>query len=416
MPRLKLTDSAVARLKSPPPPKQVDYWDLLAPGFGIRVNYSGTKTWITQRRVLQDGKWRQSRIRLGRYPLMSLAEARNEARKFQILANEGQDPRTQVMAERQLAVEESKKTFAMVRERFIRQHCEKSLRASTVKQYHRILTSKDFRQFEHRAIGSITRREVIEAVDLIAERAPVEANRCFACLRAMMNWAASKDLIDTPPTDRVKAPSAETPRDRVLSHDEIVIAWKAFDLAGAFAPLLKILLLTGQRKTEVAEMRWTELKDLDGPNAMWEIPKERVKMDRPHRVPLTPLTVQIIKRIPKAGTDFVFSTNGMSPVSGFSRMKEILDRNIRAIAHSGAFEKEWVIHDLRRTVATNMAEMGVSRDVVELILNHQSGTRSGVAGIYNRSELLPERRKALESWANALGSLVLPERIPLRIA
>lgn len=410
MPKLKLTDAAVAKFKLPPAPEQVDHWDTLTPAFGIRVSYSGAKAWLVAVRILTDGQWKKTRISFGRYPDMSLADARTAAQEIKLRAKKGENPRLVTANDRADLEAKSRDTFASVRDKFIKQHCQKKLRPRPAKEYERVLRSADFKDWETRPITEITKRDVIALLDTVAERAPVHANRTLLYLRKMMNWAASRDILEHPPTDRVAPPTKEVMRDRALSNDEVALLWRALEnVGGVFGPLFKLLLLTGQRREEVAQMRWSELKDLKGLEPMWEIPRERVKMDRPQRVPLSAIAVKIINSLDKIGDEFVFTTTGTAPVSGFSRAKERVDREIAAIIKkeklTGLFAKDWIIHDLRRTAATHMAEMGISRDVVELILNHRSGTRGGVAGIYNRSELLPERRRALKLWAEHLRSL-----------
>jgi len=146
-------------------------------------------------------------------------------------------------------------------------------------------------------------------------------------------------------------------------------------------------------------MRWSELENLDGVNPMWRIPRQRAKNDHEQLVPLSPLAVSILKSIPRSKSEFVFTTMGKSAVSGFSKAKVNIEK---ALVAAGAAMPNWRIHDFRRTAATLMAECGAPRDVVEKILNHNSGTRGGVAGVYNRSELLAERRVALELWTTYL--------------
>ncbi len=410
MPRLKLTDWAIPKIKDPPKPKQEDHWDLLVPAFGMRASYNGSRSWLTMVRILKNGKWKQTRVTFGRYPAMSLAEARDKAREIQKEAQSGSDPVNTILDKKTSeVVEASKNTFAAVRDRYIRQYCKKNLKPKTASEYERALTV-DFKAWEERPISAITKAEVNEILDAAVEAGtPIKANRMLSYLSAMMNWAASKDIIQIPPTMHVRAPHSEKSRDRSLSETEIKILWQVLNGEPIFGGLMKFLLLTGQRREEVAQMRWSEL-DLDSDQPMWEIPRERVKMDRPHRVPLSPLAVDILNRVPRVGDKFTFTTTGNSGMSGFSRAKTRIDnaiaRLVAAEGLNGVFQKPWVIHDLRRTCATEMAELGASRDVVELILNHRSGSRSGVAAIYNRSELLSERRIALNNWADQLTQLV----------
>jgi len=186
-----------------------------------------------------------------------------------------------------------------------------------------------------------------------------------------------------------------------------------------FGPLLKLLLLTGARLNEVARMTRDELS-ADG--ATWSLPRSRTKNARPHVVPLPPAARDLITSVPhivnKAG--YVFTTRGDVPVSSWTYLKNLLDAAMIAVAKQECADAKiphWRLHDLRRTTVTGMAELGIQPDVIELCVNHISGTRSGVAGVYNRSELLPERKAALERWAAHLASLVEgkpPKIVPLR--
>lgn len=408
MPKVKLTDPFCSKVKAPPRPRQEDYWDTLLPAFGLRVSYNGTKSWLVMTRVLENGAWKQTRVTLGRYPLITLAQARDRARQAQADAQAGRDPRGVLAGVKSQLEEESRNTFASIRTRYVEQHCKVKLKTKTAAEYQRVLESEVFQAWERRPIVSLTRKEVIALVDSINDAGkPIMANQTLSYLRAMMNWTASKGIIEFVPTDHVKPPAQEVKRDRYLTRDEIAFAWPIFESFGLFGQLYQLLLLTGQRLSEVAGMKRSEL-DLLSKEPLWTIPRERTKGDREHLVPLSPLAVRIIKSIPNLGEP-VFTTNGRVSISGFSKCKTRADEEIAQAKakqrRKGIFEKGWTQHDLRRTAATIMAELGVSRDVVELILNHASGTRGGVAGVYNRSELLAERRRALNLLADHVDAL-----------
>lgn len=409
MAKVRMTDLSVKKLKCPEGRIQAEFWDLSLPGFGLRVTDKGTKTFVVMTRVLDSGKWKQSRISLGRYPVLSLGEARQHARKAQEMASGGEDPRANRLAHKRRIEEESRKNFGQLREKFLKLHCKVKLKPKTYYGYEKTLFGKELVAWEKRPLSQIKRRDIIELLDqIVADGHPIKANRYFDILRSMFNWAASRDLIEDVPTDRVVKPAQESKRDRALSLEEVKLFWEACASLEDFEPLFKILLLTGQRRSEVAEMRWSELHDLNSPSPMWVLPKERTKMSRAHKVPLSSTAADILRAIIPVSEEFVFSTTGTTPVSGFTRAKRRLDKRIAELIEKNClnhlFVEPWRIHDLRRTAATHMAEMGFSRDVVELVLNHQSGTRSGVAGIYNRSELLDQRRKALQALASRITS------------
>ena len=182
----------------------------------------------------------------------------------------------------------------------------------------------------------------------------------------------------------------------MLDSAEIATLWPAFDKLGyPFGPAFKLLLLTGARRTEVGAMTWAEL-DLD--ENMWRLPGERTKNAKPHLVPLSSVARAIIDELPQMdGSPYVFTINGRAPIRGFARAKERLDQ-ISGVTG-------WVTHDLRRTLVTDMAEMGVDPHVIEAAVNHTSN-RSGVAGVYNRASYLPQRTAALEAWAQRVMAVV----------
>jgi integrase len=226
---------------------------------------------------------------------------------------------------------------------------------------------------------------------------PTEARArvMLACLSKMFSWLVQRRQVEKNPCAGVHRPEVSRARDRVLTDAEIVKFWSAVDAERKeFSGLLKLLLLTGCRLNEVAGMRRAELSD-DG--ATWSIPGERTKNKRPHIVPLAPLAREILATMAGDG-ELVFTTTGRSPVSGWSRIKTSLD---------GAMAiPPWRLHDLRRTAATGMAEIGIAPHIVEAALNHISGAKAGVAGTYNRAAYAPEKRAALERWASHVQGLV----------
>jgi integrase len=223
------------------------------------------------------------------------------------------------------------------------------------------------------------------------------ARALHAALSTCFGWALRHRRVDVNPCAGVFRPRAPAARDRVLTNAEIVKLWNATAAVnGAFGAVLKLLLLTGCRLNEIAGLRWEEIGE-DG--AEIRLPGARTKNHRPHIVPLAPLARDVIASVPRIdGCAFVFSTNGRTPISGWSKTKARLDAEM-GIA-------PWRIHDLRRTCVTHMAELGVRPDVIEAAVNHVSGSRAGVAGVYNRSELMPERRTALRRWAAHVAGLV----------
>ena len=223
-------------------------------------------------------------------------------------------------------------------------------------------------------------------------------------LRTFFKWALKKKLILVDPTMMVDKMPKPPERDRVLSDGEIRVFWRACDQVGyPFGPALKLLLLTGQRKNEVAELHWQEL-NLDV--RRWTLPATRAKNNRRHIVPLSTFALEIIKSLPHSGATFLFSRDGEKPASDFQKIKKRLDHLMMNSSADAIPAEHWVIHDLRRTAVTGMAKLKVPRIVVEKILNHVQGELSGVAGIYNRHEYLDESAEALEKWASYVRMLV----------
>ncbi|MFZ1148381.1 MAG: tyrosine-type recombinase/integrase, partial [Xanthobacteraceae bacterium] len=221
------------------------------------------------------------------------------------------------------------------------------------------------------------------------------ARAMFGALSMMFHWLIAKRRLSQNPCTGVARPDTPEKRDRVLSDAEIIALWRAADVERSeFGAPLKLLLLTGSRLNEVTGMRRAELSD-DG--ATWTLPKERVKNRRTHVVPLPPLARTLIESVPTTG-DLVFTTDGAHPVVIGSKIKHRLDAAMNC--------PPWRIHDLRRTAATGLAEIGIAPHIVEACLNHISGAKAGVAGVYNRAAYAPEKAAALIRWATHVDGLV----------
>ena len=407
MPKKKLTDAAVSRLKSPAT-GQIDYWDALTPGFGVRISRGGTRTWLVQARVLKNGAWKQTRITLGHYPAMTLAEAREAARDALKEAQAGKDPRGRAKQDRASLEKASRDTWAALAEIFLSKYPKsEGLRETTIRDYHRALQGPDVQDWADRPIATITRKDIRGKLDTVVERAPIHANRLRSYWGKFFGWLLEKDWVEVNPVQGVARPVPERSRDRFLTEQEIPIIWQALDAAGpAFADMLKMLLLTGQREGEIAALRWSEVVDLDGENPRIELAPERTKNHRPHIIPLSPQAVEIMRAQPRfKGGVYVFTSGGgKTHIKGFSKGKSKIDA---ALAKVEVAIPPWRIHDLRRTVATGLSEwLDVEPHIVESILNHISGTMAGVAGTYNRAKYLPRRKTTLSLWANHIDELL----------
>nr|WP_269748051.1 site-specific integrase [Altererythrobacter lutimaris] len=224
----------------------------------------------------------------------------------------------------------------------------------------------------------------------------------MALVKVIFGWAASEDFIDNSPADHVRKAKVEKARDRVLKIEEIAAIWRASDALGyPMGPWLKTLTLTAQRRTEVARMRWD---DIDLIEATWTIAADETKADRKQLVPLSGLAIGILEAQPRMG-EFVFTTNGETPVSAFARSKSLLDKFIAAIGEPIA---DWRFHDLRRTAATEMGRLGVAPFLIERVLNHaEKGVTRRVYDLYDHAA---EKRHALETWAAEIDRVVNGER------
>lgn len=390
--RVKLTAKYVENIK-PPEKGRLQLWDTALPGFGLRVSEKGKKTWV----VMYRSRGRQRRMTLGRYPTFSLAEARDEARTALRSLEQGVDPAEEKLA----AKRRPEATFTDVVEQFIELYAKPKNRGW--KETRRILHKNVVPRIGHYALHEVERRYVIDILDAIVARgSPTQANRVLAHVRKLFNWALDRGMVETNPVFGLKPPAKEESRDRVLSDDELKRLWTVWDeIEWPFGQLFKLLLLTGQRRNEVATMRWS---NIDFANMTWTIPREIAKNDRTHGVPLSDLALEIIESAPCIGNrDLIFSTTGRTSVSGFSKAKKACD--------IGASVHEWRTHDLRRTCASGMARSGIPPHVVEKILNHSSGTISGVAAVYNRYGYEEEKRAALNTWSQYLQRLVNAEEV-----
>ena len=282
------------------------------------------------------------------------------------------------------------------------------------------LLGKDMEPLHGRPLASIKRSDVLAVIDEVRMRSEAAARLLFVDLRPFFKWAVERELMETNPAAEMKPPAAATKRDRVLDEHEVKAFWEAAsDTSWPFASIYKLLLLTGARREEVAGMKWSEL-DLDA--GVWLLPGERTKNKRDHRIPLSREAIDLLDRrgiaAIKAGlgyqdSDFVFSTTGHSAPSGFSKAKKALDERMKAIL--GARFKDWRVHDLRRTCATGMENLGVETRVVETALNHVSGAKAGIVGIYQRSDHRDAVAAAFHAWGGRVMRTVSGEELPANV-
>lgn len=382
-----LTDLTIRSLTAPPG-NRIEVWDSKIPGFGVRVSSKGTKTFVLFY-YLNGRKIRQS---LGRFPGTKLADARAKAHTLLGQVSDGTDPRQHD------TYSSNKLRFEQVVEEFVAKHCAVHNRKSTAKETARLLRVRFATQWAARDIRQIGRGDVIAILDdAMKSHTPSAANHALSAVSKFFGWCVERGIVETSPCLGISRPAPAKERSRVLLDKELSAIWQAADHVGfPMGPITQLLILTGQRRGEVAGMHWQEI-DFD--RATWSIPGERTKNKRPHIIPLTPLALAIIKTLPRINDQLLFPARGSETevVSGFSKLKPKLD----AIANVS----NWTLHDLRRTAATGLARLGVAPHVIERILNHTSGTFAGVAGVYNRFGYLDEMRAALEIWEGHVSSV-----------
>lgn len=361
-----LTDTKIAAIK-PPSKGQVEHADHKVTGLRLRVGAGGAKTWTLRRRVGD----KVINRKLGTYPAMKLSQARTVAENMiEALERDG-------------STQGIDRTFEAAAEAWI----EAKKRPPLIRRQLELHVYPDWRD---RKLGDIKRAEVRDLIQGL--EGEVLPNRVLATIKTVFGYAISQDWIETSPADRVEKPNSETPRDRVLSMDEIGKVWNAASLLGyPVGPWARVLLLTAQRRSEVAGMRWADL-DLD--KAIWTLSAGNTKAKRAHLVPLAPAAVQIIKAMPEIG-DYVFSTSANTPMKGFARAKSQIDQWLES--KGAGLSEPWRFHDLRRSAATHMVRLGIPELVVSRILNHRV---QGVTGqVYALHSYAPEKRHGLEAWA-----------------
>ena len=393
MPKAKrLSEASVQRIK-PPSSGQMDYFDAIIPGFALRVTRRGTKSWSFTYRIA--GK--QRRLTLGRYPVLTLENARSLARMAFEHVQAGIDPRATRENASQEANSKPRDTFGAIADLFIEKHAKQQNKTWQKTQYN--LKKYVEPCWGEKPIASITRLDAIELIESIADQhGPFTANYVRANLRKLFSWACKRDLAQMNPVVDVERPisAKKAERDRVLSTDEIRSVWKASESLGyPFGPFIKLLFLTAQRRTEVARMR---LSDVNLNERLWTLSKGQTKAGRSHDVPLSETAMEVLGTLPHfTDGDFLFtSTCGVKPINGFSKVKANLDRLSKV--------RNWRLHDIRRTAGTCMTErLGTTEFIVGRVLNH---AQSGVTSIYVRASYLNDKRAALEEWGRLLHSIV----------
>lgn len=372
-PMARLTDLKINLLPTPKSGQQT-YLDPSLAGFGVRVSQGGTKSF-----VLVHGRLRE-RLTIGRYPIITLSEARAEAKK--------------ILAQRTLGHHSLKTTsWNDAKDTFLRIWAQ-TKRPRTIQGYTRLLNIHFV--FGSTPLSEITTRDITKRLDRLS-KTPSEQNHALRVIKIFFNWALGRRYIDHHPCYGLKQ-IPTSPRSRVLTDDELKRVWKASAHSGAFGTIVRLLIITGQRRGEIAALRkgWIS-------SDIITLPKEITKNGREHIFPIcrTALALMPTSTDPAA---FLFPgrVNLQTPFNGWSKSKAVLDKV------SGV--TDWTLHDLRRTFATRLAELGTPPHVIERLLNHVTGQISGVAAIYNRASYLREMREAVAKWEKHLLTVVSRHR------
>lgn len=394
----RLSQLFIDRLSGTPVGRDMFHWDSVVPGFGVRVFVSGRISWIVQYRTSDR---RQRRLSIGDVRHLPLADARARARELLAQVALGHDPQADRQKVRQasrvLDLVEAYLSDAKVKRKprsYV--EIERSLRKASA-------------PLHHLKVDAVDRRDVVEVLNRIkVESGPFAASRVRAYLSAMWSWGLRSGLAEgRNPVALTPRPAVEKSRERVLSEAELSLIWRCTADGTAYSRIVRLLMLTGQRREEVGAMRWDEIQA--GEVALWVLPSSRTKNGRQHEVPLSPLAIE---QLPLRGDGALAFGTGAAGFSGWSGSKVRLDRRMLQQARedfevchgcppeSGEVEVHpWRLHDLRRTFATWANEMGIEPHVVEAILNHVSGAaKGGVAGVYNRATYRRQKTEALWQW------------------
>jgi integrase len=376
---MRLTNQTIADLHCPPDRSELIVFDDAMPGFGLRCRASGVRRWIVQYEMAG----RTRRITLGSPEVFSLDEARRCARVELAKKALGRNPAQERAEERAAA----KQTFGSVVEQYLADRQGK-VRPSTWAEYQRYLR-KWWAPLHRLPLHKIGRRDV--AAHLSGP--PVAAGQARSALSRFFTWAIKQGFdLNSNPVVGTAVPDEHIPsRDRVLSDAELVAIWR---MSGddTYGKIVRLLILCGSRRREIGDMQWSEL---DPERGLWTITAERSKNGRPFTLPLSAAAWSIIADVPHNG---VFLFGRRSGFGAWAVNKQALDQR--------AGIASWRLHDLRRTAATGMAEIGIQPHIIEAVLNHVSGHKGGIAGVYNKARYEREMAAALERWADHVRSLV----------
>jgi integrase len=393
-----LTIKALENLK--PAGRRREVSDGGIPGLYLVIQPSGKQSWAYRYRF--NGRPRKWTI--GSCPAIDLKTARELAREALRKVAAGADPCTEKKVAKAAAlIPTGLDLIETVTSRFVAQHAKRKLKPATAAEIERLVGREIVGPWRGRRLSQITRADIHDLLDgIVARGSPVTANRTLAWLRRMSSWAVERGLIEVSPCPGIRAPAAETSRDRILSDAELAAVWLAADgLETPYNAFVKLLILTGARRSEVAGMMWREI-DFDA--KLWTLPGVRAKNATEYQIPLSDSAAQILQVLPRIAdnSDLVFTLSGRVPIRGFHNIKTRVDDLMPACP-------PWTLHDLRRTFASGCAKLGIAVHVVEAALNHRSGSIRGIAAVYNRYSYDAEKRAATAAWARHVQTIVTGE-------
>lgn len=383
---MKLVQKVVDRLTLPAGKSEIIYWDQDLGGFGLRIRQGGSRTWVYQ----YDVGRRTRKMTLGAATALSPARARSAANELHAKVRMGIDPAAAKSESRtQASVSDVMRTYLA--------HQRTHLKARSYVEVERHLL-KNCKPLHSSPLAKVDRRAVATLISAIAiNSGGVTANRVRASLAAFFSWSMREGLLDNNPVIGTNT-QPEKSRDRVLDDSELKLIWDATADNSDYSTIVRLLMILAQRADEIASLRWTEIIDDE-----IRLPGARTKNGRDHVVPLSTTAAAILAGRER-GDEFVFGRRQGRPFRGWGVSKAALD------ARLGDGFQPWTHHDLRRSAATHMAESGTAPHIIEAVLNHVSGHKSGVAGIYNRASYEPQKRIALQRWADHVEALVSGQR------
>ena len=429
----KITKQTVEALEPPPEGTRLHLWDDVVKGFGVMVTDKGVRSYILQYRIGGRGSPTR-RVTIGKHGSPWTAQ-KAEARAKELLEQVRRkvDPfdaeRAAVEADKARKAEAQASSiiterlgFSTFADRFVDKYAKVNQPRSW-KETEGIINRDLKPKFLERPLTQITDADIVELIDDVGERGASPALKAYKTLRMIFGYACDKERRHMPPSKSpmlgIKPPSKAGKRDRTLTDDELRLVWMAAgEMGWPFGPIVRLLILTGQRRDEVGGLVWSEV---DKGKRHWLLPGERSKNGLANLVPLAPTPFAIIADLPviKSDAGLVFTTTGETAVSGFSKVKARLDASMLVLMQREAIEAgaskddaaklkvaPWTLHDLRRTLATGCQRLGFATEVTEAVINHVSGTRAGIVGVYQTYRYEAEKRAALEAWGRHVDQVV----------